>query len=66
MSGHHIDDEHLSYLAHPSAISLYPEDAAAIMDNSEEHEMNKRRFNAWAGKRDVMGKRRFNAWAGRR
>ena len=71
MSDHNIDDEHLAYLAHPSAISshrlisLYPDDVA-VMENSDEHEMDKRRFNAWAGKRDVMGKRRFNAWAGRR
>jgi hypothetical protein len=35
-------------------------------DEDEEKELEKRRFNAWAGKRDVLGKRRFNAWAGRR
>lgn len=46
-------------------MSLYANEAA-MMDNSEDQDMEKRRFNAWAGKRDVVGKRRFNAWAGRR
>jgi hypothetical protein len=35
-------------------------------DEDEEHDLEKRRFNAWAGKRSLFGKRRFNAWAGRR
>jgi len=35
-------------------------------DNSDGHELEKRRFNAWAGKRNAFAKRRFNAWAGRR
>lgn len=35
-------------------------------DEDEEQDLEKRRFNAWAGKRSVPGKRRFNAWAGRR
>ncbi len=37
-----------------------------MIDNSDEHEFEKRRFNAWAGKRNLLAKRRFNAWAGRR
>ncbi len=37
-----------------------------MIDSSDEHELEKRRFNAWAGKRSLMAKRRFNAWAGRR
>jgi hypothetical protein len=58
-------------IAHPSAISpnqyisLYHDDDS-IIDNSDEHELEKRRFNAWAGKRSLLAKRRFNAWAGRR
>jgi hypothetical protein len=35
-------------------------------DEDDEHDLEKRRFNAWAGKRSLLGKRRFNAWAGRR
>jgi hypothetical protein len=49
-------------------ISAY-QDEGSMMDNSDEddeHEFEKRRFNAWAGKRSLLGKRRFNAWAGRR
>jgi len=40
-----------------------------MLDNSDEfdeHELAKRRFNAWADKRSLMSKRHFNAWAGRR
>jgi hypothetical protein len=37
----------------------------AMLDSSNEHELSKRRFNAWAGKRRQLSKRRFNAWAGR-
>ncbi len=46
-------------------ISIY-EDDGSMIDSSDEHELEKRRFNAWAGKRSLMAKRRFNAWAGRR
>lgn len=49
-------------------LSLYQEDGS-IIDNSDEddeHDLEKRRFNAWAGKRNILTKRRFNAWAGRR
>jgi hypothetical protein len=42
------------------------EDDGSMIDSSDEHELEKRRFNAWAGKRSLMAKRRFNAWAGRR
>lgn len=49
-------------------ISMY-QDEDSMINNSEEddeHDFEKRRFNAWAGKRSLIGKRRFNAWAGRR
>ena len=49
-------------------ISIY-QDEGSIMENSDqddEHQFEKRRFNAWAGKRNTLAKRRFNAWAGRR
>lgn len=71
MSGKNLDNEHLALAAHQSAISpnewmsFYQNDGSAV-DNSGEHEFEKRRFNAWAGKRNLMAKRRFNAWAGRR
>ncbi|CAF0816283.1 unnamed protein product [Rotaria sp. Silwood1] len=45
------------------------QDDDSMMNNSDEddeHDLEKRRFNAWAGKRSLVGKRRFNAWAGRR
>ncbi len=57
-------------IAHPSAaapnkiVSIYNDES--MIDNSDEHEFEKRRFNAWAGKRNLLAKRRFNAWAGRR
>jgi len=69
--GKTVDDEHLSLIGHPSGvlpnqfIRIYQDDSSA-MDHSDEHDMEKRRFNAWAGKRNVEAKRRFNAWAGRR
>ncbi|CAF2010298.1 unnamed protein product [Rotaria magnacalcarata] len=49
-------------------ISMYQDDDSTINNSEEddEHELEKRRFNAWAGKRSLIGKRRFNAWAGRR
>jgi len=49
-------------------LSIFQDDGS-MLDNSDEfdeHELAKRRFNAWAGKRSLMSKRRFNAWAGRR
>jgi hypothetical protein len=49
-------------------MSIY-QDEGSMIDNSDEnegHDLEKRRFNAWAGKRSILSKRRFNAWAGRR
>jgi len=46
-------------------MSNYQDDGSMFVD-SDELDLEKRRFNAWAGKRSVLGKRRFNAWAGRR
>lgn len=71
VSGKTVDDDHLSLIAHPSAMSNHKllsidQDDGSILDDSDEHEFEKRRFNAWAGKRSLMAKRRFNAWAGRR
>jgi len=71
VSGKTIDGEHLSLIAQPSAASSYKfispyQDDGSMIDSSDEHELEKRRFNAWAGKRSLMAKRRFNAWAGRR
>lgn len=68
------DAEHRLLLERPLALSpgkylsVY-QDEGAMGDNSDEdddHELEKRRFNAWAGKRNIFAKRRFNAWAGRR
>lgn len=56
---------HSSNILPHKYISIY-EDNGLNLDNSDEHELEKRRFNAWAGKRSVLAKRRFNAWAGRR
>jgi hypothetical protein len=60
-------------IAHPSVvspnkfISIYHDNDNDDDSNiDDEHEFEKRRFNAWAGKRNVLAKRRFNAWAGRR
>lgn len=72
--GKENDDEHHVLIGRPLALSpgrlfsMY-QDQDSMMNNSEEddeHDLEKRRFNAWAGKRSVLGKRRFNAWAGRR
>jgi len=71
LSGQTADGEHHLLIDQPSVISpnklfsIYQDDGS-LMDNSDEHELEKRRFNAWAGKRSVLAKRRFNAWAGRR
>ncbi|CAF0792040.1 unnamed protein product [Didymodactylos carnosus] len=52
---------------HPTKFySLFHENGHDGNQNSEELEFEKRRFNAWAGKRMVPIKRRFNAWAGKR
>lgn len=65
------DDEHHDLIeqalaAFPDRIhSLYRHDGS-IVDDTDEHEFAKRRFNAWAGKRALFAKRRFNSWAGRR
>ncbi len=74
LSGKINDGEHQVLLERPLAytpgkyISIY-QDEGSMIDNSDEddeHDLEKRRFNAWAGKRSLLGKRRFNAWAGRR
>jgi len=74
LSGKENDGEHRLLMERPLAFSpgkfipIYQHDDSMI-DNSDEdyeHELEKRRFNAWAGKRSLLGKRRFNAWAGRR
>ena len=74
LSGKDTDGEHHLLIERPSGLSsgkflpIYQEDGF-VMDNSDEddeHDLEKRRFNAWAGKRSMFGKRRFNAWAGRR
>ena len=56
--------EQASLVLPKTFISLY-HDGEAAMDHSDEHDLEKRRFNAWAGKRSRLTKRRFNAWAGR-
>ncbi|CAF2386513.1 unnamed protein product [Rotaria sp. Silwood2] len=74
LSGKENDDRHQLLVERPLALtqgkfySLY-RDEDSMMNNSDEedeHDLEKRRFNAWAGKRSLVGKRRFNAWAGRR
>ncbi|UJR09851.1 hypothetical protein I4U23_014075 [Adineta vaga] len=72
LPGQTIDgQQHQLLLERPSVIlpkkffSIYQDDSASNEDSSA-HEFEKRRFNAWAGKRSTLGKRRFNAWAGRR
>ena len=70
LTGKTNDDEHSMVLERPSN-KFYPlyQDQGTLTDNSDEdygHDLEKRRFNAWAGKRSLIGKRRFNAWAGRR
>ena len=58
------DVEHVSGLLSKALLSMHQDDGA-MDDSSAEHDMEKRRFNAWAGKRSRLEKRRFNAWAGR-
>ncbi|CAF3075376.1 unnamed protein product [Rotaria socialis] len=48
------------------SMNQYDDDSMINSEEDDEHELEKRRFNAWAGKRSLVGKRRFNAWAGRR
>ncbi|CAF0890932.1 unnamed protein product [Adineta ricciae] len=62
---HHLLFEQSPILLPNKLISIYQDDSASNEDSSV-HEFEKRRFNAWAGKRSTFGKRRFNAWAGRR
>ncbi|CAF1410661.1 unnamed protein product [Adineta steineri] len=74
LSGKENNNEDHLLVHRPYAISpnKYPsiyQDEGSMVDNSDEdddHELEKRRFNAWAGKRNIISKRRFNAWAGRR
>lgn len=74
LTGKATDGEHSILLERPYALlsNRYPtlyRDEGISNDNSDEddeHDLEKRRFNAWAGKRSLVGKRRFNAWAGRR
>ena len=56
--------EQASLVLPKTFISFY-HDEDATADHSDEHDLEKRRFNAWAGKRSRLTKRRFNAWAGR-
>ncbi|CAF1053540.1 unnamed protein product [Adineta steineri] len=63
---HHLLIEQPSVILPKRYFSFYHNDDDASNDDSEVHEFEKRRFNAWAGKRSTFGKRRFNAWAGRR
>lgn len=71
VSGNNNNNDHHLFVAQPSVLlsnkikSLLGNDAS-VSDHSDEHELEKRRFNAWAGKRNLLAKRRFNAWAGRR
>lgn len=66
------DGEHQLLLHRPLAdlsnkyLSIFQDDGSIYenSDESDEHDLEKRRFNAWAGKRSIMSKRRFNAWAG--
>jgi len=74
LSGKTNDGEHQLLIERPFALSpgkfmsIYQDEAPMIDDSDEddEHDLEKRRFNAWAGKRSLISKRRFNAWAGRR
>ena len=50
----------------PGSFKSIYEDNNSIFDKFNQHQLAKRRFNAWAGKRNLLAKRRFNAWAGRR
>ncbi|CAF1222722.1 unnamed protein product [Rotaria sp. Silwood1] len=61
---HELNEEPLVLLPYKFN-SLYETDGS-MFDNIDEHELEKRRFNAWAGKRNLIPKPRFNAWAGRR
>jgi hypothetical protein len=68
------EGEQRQFLERPSAVSpgkiysLYQDEGLNVdnSDDEDDHELEKRRFNAWAGKRSLLTKRRFNAWAGRR
>ncbi|CAF0769086.1 unnamed protein product [Didymodactylos carnosus] len=74
----HILEQHPSTLlslledSHPTKFyPVYQESDINDFDDEndssdDEHELEKRRFNAWAGKRMVPTKQRFNAWAGKR
>jgi len=74
LSGKTNDGEHHLLIERPLAFSpgkfapIYHDEGLMIDDDDEndEQDIEKRRFNAWAGKRSILGKRRFNAWAGRR
>ena len=66
---HHLLFERPLAYAPGKILSIYQDDGSMIDnidDDDDEHDLEKRRFNAWAGKRSMMSKRRFNAWAGRR
>jgi len=76
------EDEHhpTEILTHPSASKYILFDDIVDNENDsdsddDEHELAKRRFNQWAGKRSLQQlaqpyllreQRRFNAWAGKR
>lgn len=60
------EGEHALLVERPTNYLSIFQDDGSMLDESAEHELEKRRFNAWAGKRSLMSKRRFNAWAGRR
>ncbi|CAF1114290.1 unnamed protein product [Rotaria sordida] len=71
LSSKTTDDENHELIEGPLILSPYKfnsiyENDGSIFDDSDEHELGKRRFNAWAGKRSLASKGRFNAWAGRR
>ncbi|CAF1077140.1 unnamed protein product [Rotaria magnacalcarata] len=62
-------DEHHELTDQPSVLlpnrihSIY-RNHHSIFDDIDKHELERRRFNAWAGKRALMARRRFNSWAG--
>ena len=50
----------------PNQFKSINQDDASMIDNWNGYELEKSRFDARAGKRNLFTKRRFSAWAGRR
>ncbi|CAF4549976.1 unnamed protein product [Rotaria sp. Silwood2] len=71
LSSKTTDNENHALIEEPLELSPYKFNSinnndGSMFNNIDDHELEKRRFNAWAGKRSLLARPRFNSWAGRR